>query len=666
MRVYFPIMPHVTTQTQSNDRQQHFLALCRFFVQPLFITTLFFVFLMNWSGMYAAVSPPVRAAYVGIAVLKEHPELLARLREHGFTLVLVADGDFRLQDDIWQNIDKAEEEISSIAVIHFAVPAELRDQPGSYRPYVNRNGVVYAKTPCPTDAGYWRAVIGDRFIELAKMVSENVVGVAFDVEMYGSDINWYADLCYCDTCWQMFYDSALTSFPDRTKDIPAESRFTFLMQHNLLQTYTTFQWNQVRSILAGFEQEAHQLRPQIRLGFLCYRHNWFFTALVHGLGTVENPVLVFSESSYVRGYTPHVDIERDHVLRTQLSAHNQQIAEYVPGIWLERFSPATLLPQIVDLALHADGYWLYTSGRFWTDAPETEEWRLNGPNADYWTTMQQAHAELERISRLPVVHRREIAPVKQSSFYDVSQQRLLTTPELHSSLAAALEKSAYPEIPAQYSDQDAPIIYRGQTLFHCLSPGTGLFTVTHMPLGKDVDPDLIKTPPNLQQPIVYRIFNSQGTLAHSGTVKPSESPEALTLPDDVADMTSLLISSDTNGAQVSFSGMSCVAEASSTFPLSTYRTSWHGGLYLPPGTVRLNFRMHSPPHESALVMIQPPSPQSAKQITTQRFRELHILNAASQVASRWTIRVEPAPPAPFGDVRVYLYDAAFPYLWLSQ
>jgi hypothetical protein len=326
-------------------------------------------------ALLAAAPEHLRAAYIGLHTVAHHPEILARLRDHDFTLALIADRGQGWQDDRWQAaLDRANAlGLPVMAVIHFAVPHHLRAQPGGFRPYVNRAGAVYAATPCPADAGYWQAVIGEPLRQFAERAGPALVGAAFDAEMYGSDINWYADVCYCDECWREFAASKGATFAAATADMAAASRFEHLMRQNLVEDYTRFQWQQVRAITAAIARQVQRRRPAFTLGFLCYQHNWFFTAVVHGFGTKKQPALVFSESSYVRGYTPHVDVERDDV-RGQ-----HQLARYIPGIWLERFAPATLPAQLVDAALHSDGYWLYT-----------EDWKLTGtPDAAaHWSAMR--------------------------------------------------------------------------------------------------------------------------------------------------------------------------------------------------------------------------------------------------------------------------------------
>ena len=92
--------------------------------------------------------------------------------------------------------------------------------------------------------------------------------------------------------------------------IAKENRFTELVQRNLFQAYANFQQEQLQAILAAIEQQVHHINPDLWLGFLAYMDNWFYRGLIGGLSTTTRPVLVFSETTYIRGYTPFVTEEK--------------------------------------------------------------------------------------------------------------------------------------------------------------------------------------------------------------------------------------------------------------------------------------------------------------------------------------------------------------------
>jgi hypothetical protein len=528
--------------------------------------------------------------------------------------------------------------------------------------YVNRNGVVYPRTPCPTDVKYWQAVIGDRFVQLARMAPPAVTGLVFDTEMYGSEIAIYTDLCYCDVCWQQFTETLTPVTHDATysdiRHVPANARFAYLQRQRLLQDYTSFQWNQVRTILREIVQRVRRIRPQMQFGFLAYAYTWFYAALVDGLGSPKFPALLLTESSYVRGYTPYVDVERNQIRKAR-----EKIVRYLPGLWLDRFAPADVPSQLVDLALHADGYWIYPEKQAWEQLFQMFEQPSSDARVDYWSAIQQANAELNRLAHLPLVLYRKVPPVQQSSFYHASQRRLSTPATLRKGLPSAMAFMQASENVSEHSVSS--LTYRGQTLFHCLpAEAQASFAVKHVPLGKHTDPDLVRIVPDTSAPISYLLFNGHGHLLQKGQITPSTSPQTISSIPGGQTMLSLLVDSGINGAQISFRGMSCVVEASSTFPLETYQSTFQTFLYVPSGTERLSFRAHSPQQESATITIRNGDRQQNQRVSTKWFTEFWLEDVFSNVPTLWSLQISPTLSKPFGDLRVYLYDAEFPYMWI--
>jgi hypothetical protein len=613
------------------------------------------------------------AAYLSLTSPEQAEERFRLAHQYGCNAALIADGRYQLQTEWWQAWGQiaGKYDIQMMPVLNFAVPRELRETPGSYRPYVTRDGEVYQKTPCPADETYWNVVIGERFARLAELATTTAItGVAFDTEMYGSDISLYTDLCYCDACWQEFMN-AEPSFDPNAASLGKEARFDYLITHQLLQRYTMVQWERVRTILSQIEQRVHRIHPHLQLGFLCYLHNWFYMALVQGLGTPENPVLVFSESSYVLGYTPYVDQERDKVLG------NQQIVRYIPGLWLSRFFPHDLPAQLTDLATHTDGYWIYTADSIWTDDPKSKGESVHGSSQEYWSAIKKANDELLRLASDSDLTARTIPAVNQASFYDAAQRRLSRASALRQ-LFALLGAQAS-GLPSGSADMRSALpagkmpalpIYRGQTLVHCLRPTGGSVQITHVPVARNTDPELFKLPGDGTSPIEYIVFDDEGQVVQEGNVKPPESSKTIELPANREGVASLLITSGLNGVQMKTSGFTGVVEASSTFPLEIFFDSppleegvtW--GLYVPTGQQWLKFQAHCPPPESAVLSIQSPETALSPRTRISGFTEFQIdLDSASD-SKFWTITTAPDAPAPFGDVRLYLYDAEFPYVWV--
>lgn len=255
-----------------------------FFLSCLFCLS--FLFNVEAEPEDAGLVTVIRGAYLPLKSREEGTLHLSRLQEHGINTVLVADGRFSLQEQRWLEWGKIAEVLGLDlwSVLHFAVPRELRNTPNSYRPYANRAGEIYQRTPCPLDEGYWHEVIGKRFSRLAELSEmSSLSGAAFDTEMYGSEISLYYDLCYCDVCWLEFTASEPSFMPfhkgihQKARNLPAEQRYEYLSEHDLLREYTNFEWKRVQEILAHIRQSIHQTHPNFRLGFVGYRHSWFFS-----------------------------------------------------------------------------------------------------------------------------------------------------------------------------------------------------------------------------------------------------------------------------------------------------------------------------------------------------------------------------------------------------
>ncbi len=615
--------------------------------------------------------PSIRAAYFHLTDPERGEEQLKLLQQHGFNTALVADGSYQLKEELWRAWGHLAEkyDVQLFAVLNFAVPREFREVQGRYRPYVNRKGVVYQKTPCPLDEDYWNAIVRERLEQFVWLsIISPIAGVMFDSEMYGSDISLYNDLCYCDTCWQAFTRS-LTSEAENHRDadfLPKAERFDYLEKHDLLRQYTLFQWKRVRSLFSRIEQQVHRIRPHLRLGIIMYAHTWFYHALVQGLGTAESPILVFSESSYVRGYTPYVDREREQ------ATGSQNIAHYVPGLWLHRFFPRDLPAQLTNLAIHTDGYWIYTADSLWSDTSKSGRKVLHGRHEDYWAGLQEANDILLRLERDPDSSHNTIPSIPASSFYDRSHNRLFMTTALKELLAQFAGK--LPVLPES-------ITYREETLFHCLTQTEDESTVriTHVPFAKEPNPGIERLSGNATDPIRYTLFGGDGQVLQEGRVEHDQGSTMVTIPTGVSGHISLMTAAGVNAARVALEGLACVVEASSTFPLTTINTAQDYRVYVNPEQQWLKLRAFcGTEHEFAALTVTSPDGAVRQRLevvgAAYGFAELQApLSPASppeavedvlqDERNFRTLTVAPVPSQPYSDVRFYLYDAEFPYLW---
>ena len=574
--------------------------------------------------------PKIRAAYWGVKPIEAADAQMAALQAAGLNAALVKDMGFAIQVPLWQAWGERAQArgILLLPVINFAGTEEIKQANGAFRPYVAQDGAVLSNTPCPLDETYWERMVAQRFLRLAQTPS--LAGMLFDTEMYGSDMRTYHDPCFCDACWQAFFETINAP----ALDCPPEHRFECLQERQLAARYEQAQEERLQAILTRIEQRVHAVKPDLLLGIVAYQKNWFYRGLLRGLGTPQRPALVFSETSYVLGFTPHVTRERADI---RALSGGEPAARHIPGLWLGRFFPSELPSQCAALARESDGYWLFTADSLWAKTPPVGDYALHGAADDYWAALKQANDDT-RQAALP--------PVPQASFYDAARQKLITQP-----LFAAFLLKMSPQLQASASAERrrmaSPILFRGNALLHGVkSPAqAAVIRVTHVPVGQ------------YQDDTQYTLFDAQGNLLERGALNAQQPSRELTLPPDMAGNVSLLLESDANAAQADFAAMPFVIEASPTFPLATLNTARLYSFFAarPPA----HLRAHCVAPESAFVLIQAADGQAAQRYEITGLTEIEISAPPETVGE---IGIAPAPMKPFDDVVFYFYNHEFPYL----
>jgi hypothetical protein len=131
---------------------------------------------------------------------------------------------------------------------------------------------------------------------------------------------------------------------------------------------------------------------------------------------------------------------------------------------------------------------------------------------------------------------------------------------------------------------------------------------------------------------------------------------------------SLLTDSGANLTKVSFSNLPYVIEASSTFPLTTFNTSYTYAVYVETEEKQVKLRAYcSSSEETALITVQSPDKALQKQSEIIEFTEIKMPFTVHQNnLNFWTITVSPVPVKPFEDLQFYLYDEEFPYLMTTN
>lgn len=599
----------------------------------------------------AAEHAKILAAYWGLKPAEQAQTQLRLLNTNGLNTALVKDGNFEIQLNLWQMWAEMAQKygIQLVPVLNFAGVREIEQLAGLYRPYIDRDGKVFDTTPCPLDVNYWNLAIGQRFIHLSQLgPSVHFAGLVFDTEMYGSSQSLYRDLCFCDDCWAHFCQSlsqeASPSQRGLCVPVPEERRFAYLIEHQLVTSYEEVQKQRLQDILVQLRNKIHALDPKLFFGFLAYRPNWFYTALIRGLGTPEHPVRVFTESSYISGYTPYIEQEQTIVQ----GSSEPQIVRYLPGLWLGRFFPNELPSQLYVMATNTDGYWLFTTDSLWNNTPRQGPYAVHGPIEPYWNAFRLANSSIEAWAAAPDTYSPDIPPVHPSSFYHASSKKL-TTP---SSLREVMQKIF--DSGSENSSKASTITYRGKTLFHGFNTDGGTIEIQHVPVG------------NYRDDTLYILFNSKGWMMQEGRLNRENVSKSLALPSADGDVgiISLLTDSGANATQVAFTGLSYLVEASTTFPCTTINSPHSYCMHVPAkNETPITIRARCSGKETALLRVQSANARIEQQREIQDFTELNI--SVEEIESErpvWKISISPIPLKPFEDVKLYLYNYPFPYL----
>ena len=260
----------------------------------------------------------------------------------------------------------------------------------SARREVTGAGECMKKTPCPLDEQFWRTYIFRRAVDLASRAKElHLAGAIIDPEMYGADHTIFAKPCYCDDCLKEFLralgQTAPQAFPDARAD--------WLKERHLADRFEQYVTQRVRGFCVEIERAVHRQAPGFLLGvfLLDYPHP-FMRGMAQGLGTPEYPVLGFSETTYVPGYTRYIEEQQ----KTFAALPSQVL--FLPGLWLSQFPCENLAEQFYACARHSSGYWIYTLESLVEDVSKKPGYELREANERYWSAAQTADAELDRLA----------------------------------------------------------------------------------------------------------------------------------------------------------------------------------------------------------------------------------------------------------------------------
>ena len=270
--------------------------------------------------------------------------------------------------------------------------AERTALKASPRRETTADGTVYAATPCPLDDRFWDEVVVRRGRLVAQLSRDHAIDAfVLDPEMYGADHTVFDGRgCFCDGCWGEFFKARTTAAPQ----VPAADRMGHLKQAKLLDAWRQWQSAKAEAMARRAREAIHAVNPKLRLGVLLLDYTqWVFPAWARGLGTPEQPVYAFSETTYSNGFTGYIAATQER-FRSQGTS-----VAFVPGLWLSQFLPKELPGHLVRMAHGSGGYWLYTTYSL-AMPPEKLKggYRLLGPHDAYWRALAAANKALDRIA----------------------------------------------------------------------------------------------------------------------------------------------------------------------------------------------------------------------------------------------------------------------------
>jgi len=302
-------------------------------------------------------------------VSKRTDQDVRRTRQMGFNCALSVTGD-RPVAELMPLVKAADRNGLRIIWVSYmmnqlANPAVAKALAGDTRRFVGADGRLSAQSPCPEDPLYWKAIMLDRALPLAKLAAEGhptSAGLLLDIEDYAGVGDW-SHYCHCDQCFAAFLKA--TNRPDAAALTP-EKRHAWLVENGLWFSYCSHQDAQVVGILADIRRRIDRVNPDFLFAFYPWVHieasargrevPWD-ERFCAGLGTERAPYLIFDEGTYVWGYGPRIeawsaDLKAKGLHFAAVSGFNLVPSERV--WWPEQMARSAYYA-----ATRSGGYWFY-------------------------------------------------------------------------------------------------------------------------------------------------------------------------------------------------------------------------------------------------------------------------------------------------------------------
>jgi hypothetical protein len=249
--------------------------------------------------------------------------------------------------------------------------------PGGRR-FVNGDGLMLKKTPCPVDPAFWEAVVVKRgqLVAEQSLKHSSIAGWALDPEMYAADQTEFPGHCYGEDCLAEFLQER--GLPAQARSQTRRSIAAWLRHQKLGRPYEAWQKQQAEALARKAEQAMHKINPDLLIAIPALDKNkWYYNAWARGFGTAKMPAIALSGSTYSTGATKYILQAKEHL--KQIGAH----AVVCPGMYLRKFPAEEIASQLFYMSQDSAGYWLFTTYGLHLQSEEE-------PTNDYsWTSRQK-------------------------------------------------------------------------------------------------------------------------------------------------------------------------------------------------------------------------------------------------------------------------------------
>ena len=229
-----------------------------------------------------------------------------------------------------------------------------------YRRCITFDGQKCNITPCPQDQIYWEKLMAPLFGMLAKIQLEEKAqgGAAFDAEYYAGDLSGgfcydpsIEHGCFCDYCFGGFLKFNNNDVDIKT--IPVNERFEYVKNKYSSQLYLDYLENKIAIQVGKVAADTRKIKKDFLFGLLPDANNWFLRGVARGFSAPGLPVLIFSEGEYSSGFSKK---SQEHISKLNKAPFPYL---YAGGLIISRFNAEGLGAKLAEMAVKADGYWLY-------------------------------------------------------------------------------------------------------------------------------------------------------------------------------------------------------------------------------------------------------------------------------------------------------------------